>query len=803
MSLPKESDRRKAVRGNDVGDLSTNGQGQASTSPMPMALPDVVGLSLGEAALVYAETGWYVLPVKPGSKSPGSVVGANWHEKSSRDPDQIRVWWSDNPDYGIAVHCGRSGAGAFDLDINELEQIARDGRPDIAEALQSAGAIQATRREGDRGHYIFLMPEGVQFGNSAGAFMHWGQFRGKNGVIIVAPTTHPDAESKGGHYHWTKVGAVGPMPDVLRECLSRAAEIADPLTDDEFDAFLDTHPGEGCGRDGCRNRVNGPVELFNSQIAQGGAVSRHDEMVKATPWAFSEAMAGCYSAREAFETLHSAFVAEFDPETERARVAQLGDEFMRIAKWAAAQADPERAHRNDVGPTDAELEAFWTARPELEYLRTFARARCVGPWSTLGAVLARVISTIPPDVVLPPTIGSEASLNFFVALVARSGFGKNTSEAAAEDFVASDTYVFVATPGSGEGILKQYAYVKKQKGQEPEQVNLRSAVMFTVGEVDTFAALAGRSGSTLMPELRKAWMGERLGFGWATAEKAVVVMPHRYRMTMVVSVQPGRGGALLKDGDGGTPQRFIWLPTTDPDAPDEPPEQPEPLCLPAWSNPSDKAGTVDDKDGLKVKFAPPVDDYRLQIPPDKSQFHVLGLPPSVVEVIQQEQRAKLRGEIPEAQALDAHATLARLKVAVGLMWMNGRTDKVTEEDWDLAGVVMAVSTATRMDVQLALSTNQRRTDQARGRSDAVREIAKADALDAVVEAKIARVAERIREKLRAKNGQARAQLKRKFGPDKKHVDPALERLIAVGDVKLEPIEYKGNSGHIVWLRDGR
>ena len=199
--------------------------------------------------------------------------------------------------------------------------------------------------------------------------------------------------------------------------------------------------------------------------------------------------------------------------------------------WAAAQADPERAHRNDGVLTDAEVDAFWTARPELERLRIFARARCVGQWSTLGAVLARVIATIPPDVVLPPTIGSEASLNFFVALVARSGFGKNTSEAAAEDFVASDTFVFVATPGSGEGIPKQYAYKKKD-----EQVNLRNAVMFTVGEVDAFAALAGRSGSTLMPELRKAWMGERLGFGWATAEKAVVVMSHRYRMTMVVGV---------------------------------------------------------------------------------------------------------------------------------------------------------------------------------------------------------------------------------------------------------------------------
>src|SRR5262245_59239253 len=94
-------------------------------------------------------------------------------------------------------------------------------------------------------------------------------------------------------------------------------------------------------------------------------------------------------------------------------------------------------------------------------------------------------------------------------------------------------YVFVATPGSGEGILKQYAYKKKT-----EQINLRNAVMFSVPEIDTLAALTARGGSTLMPELRKAWMGDRLGFGWANVEKAVLIMRHRYRMTMVVGVQP-------------------------------------------------------------------------------------------------------------------------------------------------------------------------------------------------------------------------------------------------------------------------
>jgi hypothetical protein len=763
-------------------------------------VPEVTGLSLLDAALAYAEAGWFVLPTDPADiKNPGSIVRGHWQELSSRDPDQIHQWWSANPNYGIALHCGGSGAVVFDLDVGSLNAVRIIGRDDIADALMSAGAIQGTRRDGDRGHFIFAMPADVEFGNGAGAFMMWGQVRGKNGVIIAAPTPHPDAETKGGDYNQRKTGSVRPLPGVLRECLTEAGVCAEPMTDAELTAFLDTHTGGGCGRDGCRHGVNGPAEWFDAQVAEDA--SRHDKMTAALVWAFSEAMAGCYSAREAFGTLHSTYVAKFDRDAEPARVNQLGDEYLRIAQWAAAQADPERSHRNDDLPTDAELESFWSSRPELERLRTFARARCVGPWSTLGAVLARVIATIPPDVVLPPTIGSEASLNLFVALVARSGFGKNTSEAAAEDFVASETFMFVATPGSGEGILKQYAYVKKPRGQEPQQVNLRNSVMFTVGEVDTFAALASRGGSTLMPELRKAWMGERLGFGWANAEKAVVVMAHRYRMTMVVGVQPGRGDALLRDADGGTPQRFIWLQTTDPGAPDDPPEEPEPMHLPAWPTPTDEQPATADDDGPKLKFGPRVDEYKLDVPADKSAFHVLGLPPSVVETVRREQRAKLRGEVPETQALDAHATLARLKVAVGLMWMNGRTDKVTEEDWDLAGVVMGVSNATRADVQSALKSKGEAADQAYGRKLGEREIAKEDV---VRERAITRVAERVRDKLLERNDRTLNQIKHCFSnSDRQYVEPALDSLRLVGEVEMKRIEYQGNEGYRFHLKEDR
>lgn len=790
MSLPNENEPRKLLR------RTINAVDVAN--PWHLSIPEVSGMSAGHAALAYAESGWFVLPTAPDDiKNPGSVVKGKWHEKSSREPDQIRRWWEANPNYGIALHCGRSGAGVFDFDQDSLEALRGMGRDDLGNALATATAVQGTRRDGDRGHYIFLLPEdGREYGNSAGAFTFVGEFRGKNGVIIAAPTPHPDADTKGGEYRQVKTGAVGPMPVALRDCLTEAGVSADPLTDAEMETFLDTYTGSGCGRETCRHNPAGPAKQLRERIENGE--SRHESLVKVTPWAFAEAMAGCYSARELFGTLYSTYAEAFGSD-ERGRVSQLGDEYLRIVRWAmaVAQAEPERAHRNGGGPTEDELAAFWSARPELARLQQFARARLTGPWSTLGAVLARAIATIPPHVVLPPTVGSVASVNLFVALVAPSGHGKGASEAVAEDYVVTETYPHVAPIGSGEGLLKQYAYKKKT-----EQINLRNAAIFTVPEVDTFAALTGRGGSTLMPELRKAWMGERLGFGWADVEKAVVIMAHRYRMTMIVGVQPGRGGVLLDDADGGTPQRFLWLPTTDPDAPDEPPDEPDRLQLPAWPMAGELTGAIMSAEdgGLQVKFDVE-DTYRLEERADRDAFHALELPPTVVDAIRAEHLAKRRGEVAEGSALDSHAMLARLKVAVGLMWMNGRTDKVSEEDWVLAGIVMAVSNATRADVQAALRSNKTKAAEVRGRHDAEREVVKEDVLR---DRHIARVSERIREKLRDENHQAVNALKHRFSAaDREFVWPALELLQKVGQVDVEEIAYRGRPGHIAHLREGR
>lgn len=206
--------------------------------------------------------------------------------------------------------------------------------------LARSRALAATATVG----YIFAMPPDKEFGNGAGAFTACGEVRGKNGVIIAAPTPHPDAETKGGVYRQRKTGPVGPLPEVLRECLTESGEAADPLTDAELDAFLDAHTGGGCGRENCLHKIDGPVANYNATVDAGA--SRYQTLVAVMAWAFSEAVAGCYSARDVTEAMRSAYNSRFDPD-EHERLTRVSGEFLRVTKWAAAQADPARSHRND------------------------------------------------------------------------------------------------------------------------------------------------------------------------------------------------------------------------------------------------------------------------------------------------------------------------------------------------------------------------------------------------------------------------------------------------------------------------
>ena len=402
---------------------------------------------------------------------------------------------------------------------------------------------------------------------------------------------------------------------------------------------------------------------------------------------------------------YTAAQARGDLEQRAPRDHGFGDREI-AAKWASAEKKVGASPRPEptatdtavaltvLGPTAAPAapdldpaaeDEFWDARPLLRHLHDFARARMVSPWAVLGVALARVVTATPNQVHLPPIVGSKASLNLFVGLVGPSGSGKGAAEGVAAEALEVG-HVVSHNVGSGEGIAHGY---KRRTRTGLEWVDDTHAVLFSVPEIDSLAAQGDRRGATLMPQLRSGWTGEQLGFGYADPTKRIIVEAHQYRLCLVAGIQPGRAACLLDDADGGTPQRFLWMPATDPGAPDEPPAAPEPW---RWA-------------GVDLGMA-----------------GVGGFPMTVCDTardtIRSSRLARLRGD---GDALDGHALLAQLKTAAALAIADSRLD-VSDEDWRLAGVIAAKSAAVRAGVVGHLAARHLAENTARAEAEAHRAV---------------------------------------------------------------------------------
>lgn len=405
---------------------------------------------------------------------------------------------------------------------------------------------------------------------------------------------------------------------------------------------------------------------------------------------------------------------------------------------------------------ELELDTFWRARPVLAHLHAFARARRVAPWALLGVTLARVVAVVPPVVVLPSLVGSYGSLNLFVGVVGRSGAGKGTAESAAVDAVPLPGPVATATVGSGEGIA--HAYVRRTKDGVEQHT---AAVLFSVPEIDTLTALSERRGATLLPELRRAWVGERLGFAYADPTKRLPVPAHAYRMALVAGIQPERAARLLADADGGTPQRFLWLPADDPQAPDTSPEEPGP--------------------------------WRWQAPrwPQRSwtaSYQVLPVCARARAEVDADRLARLRGD---GHALDGHAMFARLKIAAALAILDGRAD-VDDIDWTLAAHVAERSRATRQGVVDAIAAADAAGNRRRAHAEAERAVLVAERLDT---ASVQRVARRLVRRLEGRGWVPRNDLRKTCpGRDRSYFDAAIDAAFAAGQVEVREVSYHGQIG---------
>ncbi len=99
---------------------------------------------------------------------------------------------------------------------------------------------------------------------------------------------------------------------------------------------------------------------------------------------------------------------------------------------------------------------------------------------------------------------------------------------------------------------------------------------------------------------------------------------------------------------------------------------------------------------------------------------VLRVCETAVDVIVNDRRLVVQGL---KTGDDNHALLARLKVAaaLGLLSRNASAPQVTEEDWMLAGFIMARSADTRQEVEATMAETARDSSRARGRAQGLQD----------------------------------------------------------------------------------
>lgn len=458
-------------------------------------------------------------------------------------------------------------------------------------------------------------------------------------------------------------------------------------------------------------------------------------------------------------------------------VAKDAAESISTARTGATEATAATAALRQVMQAQADV---FDASPTLAHVRSFADARRAGHWATLLGVLQRTTLAVPPYVVLPPIIGGEVSLNLLTALVGISSGGKGAADKTAAAAIrltregAGLPSLPVVPLGSGEGINRTYATARKDPlgGGATVMRWHRTAALFGVRDIAHLVALAGRSGSTLLPELLKAAMGEELGFANADAERRVILPMHSYRLCMSAGVQYDNGVALLNDQAqrDGVPQRFVWAPTRQGEArklqaaPDKPLEPLE-IELPDFGS-----------DPFSVPGGP---DDDLAFNPEARELISLDVHQSITaEIIAADAAKDLDPFGRSGDPLAGHRLLTQEKVAAALAVLHGRT-AIEPLYWQLAAAILDVSAATSRAVAAESGFAAQRDAERQGELDGHRRAAADTVRDA---AAIAATKTRIVTILRKRGGWVASSEVRKAVSSRlrQHFEEAMSDLLREG-----------------------
>lgn len=473
-------------------------------------------------------------------------------------------------------------------------------------------------------------------------------------------------------------------------------------------------------------------------------------------------------------------------------------------KSAASEAAGLTEEMAELGDGIFLSEEFWKCRPVFKHLRAVAQSKMASPEGVLVSAIALALANTAPNVVLPACVGVEASLNVMTVLCGGSGDGKSVCAKLADQALrftgCPELHTF--PPSSGQGLAGQYQYLKKERGQPPQQVRSRYSALAVVEESDTIRALSANSNSTLSSELRKAAMGETIGFG-NVGETQTNLKGHDYRFVLMMCMQPELAGWLLGDAAGGLPQRFLWACVRDPRVVRDVahPEVHEIVMpfegrlMPPPGRNADGTFVVDHEavargekidpfttvGGLRPRYVMPVSEK---------------ICPQIVEAAIQR---KVRGDDAGVE-FDGHAILLRLKVAAGLALLEGRKE-INDDDWELSLNVIDMSNASRAWVQSRVADAAIRDNVKLSQARAHGRIVEDTVVEKAAKGRCARSVLSYLERAGG-NGMTKAELRGKLRSDERHLldDGVLDGLMESNLVRFEDIFRNEKQVGSRWFR---
>ncbi|NUP43060.1 MAG: DNA primase [Streptomyces sp.] len=208
---------------------------------MPQATPP----TLLSAALEAAARGWYVFPLRPGSKQP-ALHGADrcritgdcadghlkWEQRAGTDPRRIALCWETYP-ANVAIATGPSGLVVVDLDVPKEK--SGKGSSDTPNGVNSFLALceragqpwpstYTVRTPSGGMHLYFNAPPSIRLTNTAGMLAPLVDTRAWGGYVVAAGSTLPE-----GDYEVVTVDRVAELPAWLLSQLQPPAAASQGL----------------------------------------------------------------------------------------------------------------------------------------------------------------------------------------------------------------------------------------------------------------------------------------------------------------------------------------------------------------------------------------------------------------------------------------------------------------------------------------------------------------------------------------------------------------------------------------------